>query len=60
MMMKTKTQPISGRCPAVVIEYDCRDTRKMKRFENPFEARRFWIAKDKAGKNPRVRKGDLR
>ena len=49
-------KPISTRSPAVVVEYACRGKRKQRRFENPFEARRFWIEKDRAGRNPRVKR----
>jgi len=54
-----KRKPISCRMPAVIVEYDLPDgKRKQKRFEDAFEARRFWIAKDKNGKNPKVRRTD--
>ena len=53
-----KRKPISCRMPAVIIEYDCRGKRKQKRFEDAFEARRFWVAKDRDGKNPKVRRAD--
>jgi len=51
------SKPISTRCPAVVVEYDCRGKRKSKQFCDPYEARRFWIAKEKAGRNPKCKKG---
>lgn len=38
----------------VVIEYDARGQRVRKSFDDAYEARRFWIQKDKAGRNPRV------
>ena len=40
----------------VAIEYDCRGKRVIKTLANAYEAKRFWMAKDKAGKNPKVRK----
>jgi len=40
----------------VVIEYDLRGRRVTKTFTNAFAARRFWISKDKLGRNPRVLK----
>lgn len=48
--------PISMRQPVVVVEYDCRGERKQKQFDEPFEARRFFAMKDRAGKNPTVRR----
>jgi hypothetical protein len=38
------------------IEYDSRGRRVKRAFTDEYAARRFWIAKDKAGKRPRVRK----
>lgn len=40
----------------VTVEYDCRGKRVAKTFPNAWEAKRFWIAKDQAGKRPQVRK----
>lgn len=50
--------PISTRQPRVTVEYDCRGERKTKTFDDAFEARRFWIAKDRDGKNPRVKEAE--
>lgn len=47
---------ISGRMPPVLVEYDSRGKRVIKRFEDAYAARRFYTAKDKQGKNPKVRK----
>lgn len=38
----------------VVIEYDSRGRRVTKTFTNAYEARRFWISKDRQGRNPHV------
>ena len=51
-----KRVAISARMPSVVVEYDCRGKRVEKLFECPYEARRFYAAKLKDGKNPRVKK----
>lgn len=40
----------------VVIEYDRGNQRATKRFTDAYAARRFWLAKLKAGKRPTVRK----
>ena len=50
------SKPVSTRLPAVVVEYDVRGGRKQKRFENAYEARRFFVVKDRAGKNPKLTK----
>jgi hypothetical protein len=42
----------------VVIEYDCRGRRVTKSFADAHAARRFWIAKDKAEKNPKIKKAE--
>ena len=47
---------ISTRTPKVGVEYDCHGQRVVKVFDKPHEARQFWIAKLKAGKNPQVKK----
>ena len=49
---------ISGQMPSVAVEYDCRGKRMMKRFDDIFEARRFYAAKDKDGKRPKVVKDE--
>jgi hypothetical protein len=46
---------ISDRLPPVAVEYDAPCGRRCKYFEDAFEARRFYVAKDKAGKKPVVR-----
>ena len=48
---------ISGRMPAVRVEYDRHGKRVTKHFVDAYEARRFYAAKFKAGKNPIVKKG---
>lgn len=47
---------ISGRSPAVQVEYDSRGQRVRKLFTDPYAARRFYVGKLKAGKNPAVKK----
>ena len=47
---------ISNRLPAVAVEYDKHGTRTVKQFANAHEAKRFYIAKLKAGKNPALTK----
>ncbi|MEQ8637155.1 hypothetical protein [Gimesia maris] len=44
--------------PTITVEYDCRGQRKTKDFKCVYEARRFYLTKDKANKNPKVIKGD--
>lgn len=51
------SKPVSTRLPAVVVEYNVRAGRKQKRFEDAHEARRFFVVKDRAGKNPKVIRG---
>jgi hypothetical protein len=48
---------ISNRLPPVAVEYDARGKRVTRQFANAFEARRFYAAKARAGKNPKVKKG---
>ena len=45
---------ISRRMPAIIVEYDGRHGRIQKRFENVYEGRRFFVAKSKERRNPRV------
>lgn len=40
--------------PAVAIEYDRHGERVRKHFEDPWQAKRFYVAKLKAGKQPTV------
>jgi DNA invertase Pin-like site-specific DNA recombinase len=40
--------------PPVIVEYDCRGKRTQKTFEDAYAARRWFVAKDKAGRNPRI------
>ena len=47
---------ISDRIPEVSVEYDIPGGRRLRHFEDAYEARRFYMAKDKEGKNPAVRK----
>lgn len=42
----------------VSVEYTSRGKRVIKRFDDAYAARRFFIAKDYAGKNPTVRKAE--
>lgn len=60
-MAKTKnTTSISNRTAAVKVEYDygTKGERRTKEFEDAHEGKRFFTAKDKAGKNPKVLKAD--
>lgn len=41
----------------IYVEYDKRGGRATKPFTDAYAARRFWVAKDKAGKRPKVKKG---
>jgi hypothetical protein len=45
---------ISNRTAAVTVEFDAKKGRTTKHFEDAAEAKRFFAAKDKAGKNPKV------
>lgn len=54
---KPSSKPISTRQPGATVEYDCKGKRVRKFFADAFAAKTFYIAKDKAGKNPRVVKG---
>ena len=45
---------ISGRFPAVAIEYDCRGLRKAKQFDSAQQAKRFYAKKLHAGRRPAV------
>jgi hypothetical protein len=56
--VRESAKPISTRTPRVAVEYDCRGSRKQREFDDAFEARRFYTAKDKAGRNPVVRRVD--
>lgn len=47
--------PISNRTPPVAVEYDARGKRATKQFTDCYAARRFYVAKLKAGKNPKVK-----
>lgn len=47
---------ISRRSPRVSVEYTCRGQRKEKHFEDAHTAKRFYVAKFKAGMNPKVKK----
>ena len=47
---------ISNRQPPVAVEYDCRGKRETKTFTDAYAARRFYVAKLNAGKNPTVKK----
>ena len=56
MAAKKKTQAIGTVTPPVSIEFDWGTTgqRRAKRFDDAHEAKTFYTAKDKAGKNPKV------
>ena len=53
---RDRAMGISDRMPRVKIEYDCRGQRKTKPFTDPYQARQFYMAKLREGKNPAVRK----
>lgn len=40
--------------PPLTVEYDCRGRRVRKTFDDAYAARRWFTAKDAAGKNPRI------
>lgn len=44
------------RPPAVLVEYDAKGKRAAKRFDDAYAARAFYMAKQRAGKRPSVRK----
>lgn len=46
--------PMNRKTPPVTVEYDKQGQRATKTFDCPFTARRFFTAKAKAGKRPRV------
>jgi hypothetical protein len=46
--------PMQGDVGPIAIEYDAHGRRVQKTFDDMFEARRFFMAKDRAGKNPKV------
>ena len=50
--------PVGVKLPRVVVEYDCRGERRSKTFDDPYQARRFYCQKDKAGRHPRVRSAE--
>jgi hypothetical protein len=49
--------PINTPTPPVTVEYDSRGSRATKTFTDAYAARRFYVAKDKSGKRPIVKKG---
>jgi len=53
---------ISNRVPnvAVNVEYDCYGKRVSKSFTKLYEAKRFYIMKFKADRNPKIQKGGVR
>ena len=57
-MIRKRRQLISTRMPAVIVEYDTAKGRMSKRFEDAYQARRFFVAKDREDRNPKVRKTD--
>lgn len=48
--------PVNTPHTPIVVEYDANGSRDGRTFADPFQARRFYVAKHKAGKNPAVRK----
>lgn len=50
--------PIDEEPLLIAVEYDAYGQRVRKTFEDMYEARRFYVAKDKAGKHPRVVKAE--
>jgi hypothetical protein len=46
--------PMDRRPLPVTVEYDSRGQRVRKTFPNEYAARRFYIAKDKAGLHPAI------
>jgi hypothetical protein len=59
-MAKRKNTAILNPAPAAVdVEIDTPKGRTTKHFEDAYQARRYYTAKDKAGKNPKVLAGTL-
>jgi len=50
---------ISDRTPSVSVEYENRGKRATKKFDDANAAKKFYAAKDKAGKKPKVTAGKL-
>lgn len=46
--------PISNRSPSVYVEYTAKGERVRKLFIDPYKARSFYVAKLKAGAQPKV------
>lgn len=42
--------------PPVAVEYDCRGGRASREFRDEYAARRFYSAKAREGKNPKVKR----
>lgn len=51
---------LSPKIATVNVEYDSRGQRTVKSFTDNFAARRFYIAKSKAGANPKVVSASLK
>lgn len=49
--------PIGTPQPLVTVEYDAANGRRTKTFDCPWKGKSFYVAKDRAGKNPSVMKG---
>ena len=58
IVKRKRRQLISTRMPAVIVEYDTAKGRRSQRFEDVYQARRFFMAKDRDDWNPKIRKAD--
>lgn len=55
--MNTMRNPDPKDIPAIVVAYDGRNgDREFKKFMDVFQAKRFYAAKFKSGKNPTIKK----
>lgn len=51
---------LSPKIASVTVEYDANGKRKEKTFTDAFASRRFYVAKSKAGANPKVKAASLK
>lgn len=49
---------ITPQPPPVYVAYDAQKGRRKKLFTDPYAARRFYVAKSKAGKRPQVERAE--
>lgn len=51
-------QPANTPHALVSVEYDCKSSRSVRIFEDPYTARSFYVSKAKIGQNPKVLRSD--